>query len=361
MPKPKQKDMNTIASNSRRRSNSRTNNLRIDEDRLRAERRMMAFDQASEGEESGTDNEVQNYDGEHAESGDDGLEEEEEEEGEEEEEEVSEDSQSDSDDRSDDDTDSDESRVDDEIERIEQSLANIPFEKLAEIQEKVGMKAFHKNFRKQATHDSEEDTDEEESRPKEKKKEKKVAKNTRKQAEIEKRKHKNAPMEISIKRPVSRFREVVPIEATKRRDPRFDQLSGKLNQDLFEKSYSFIADYKQSELSQLKEKLKKTKNPLEKERLLGELKRLESKEAALKREKHLKELKRARKKAEMKLISEGKKPYFLKKSDEKKLELVERFNELKKDPKAIEKAIEKRRKRNAAKEHRRMPFKRRRT
>ena len=55
----------------------------------------------------------------------------------------------------------------------------------------------------------------------------------------------------------------------KRRDPRFDKLSGQLNQDLFEKSYGFLNDYKKSEMDMLRQRLKKEKDPEEAEKLKG--------------------------------------------------------------------------------------------
>lgn len=44
------------------------------------------------------------------------------------------------------------------------------------------------------------------------------------------------------------------------RDPRFDSLSGNFNKDLFEKSYSFLNDYRKAEVEQLHKELKKEKS-----------------------------------------------------------------------------------------------------
>ncbi|KAI9473934.1 MAG: hypothetical protein EXX96DRAFT_579922 [Benjaminiella poitrasii] len=76
-------------------------------------------------------------------------------------------------------------------------------------------------------------------------------------------------MEVSSKRAVGRHREVVQLQAVKRRDPRFDKLSGHFNQDLFEKSYGFINEYKKSEMEMLKERIKKEKDPDTQEKLQG--------------------------------------------------------------------------------------------
>lgn len=134
------------------------------------------------------------------------------------------------------------------------------------------------------------------------------------------------------------------------RDPRFEKLSGHFNQDLFEKSYAFLDDYKQSEQELLRKQIKKTKNPEHREelqQLLLKMVRMEIKrrglgdeqyvgkyvrqgsatlitsitylcyfqttrEASAQEAKRKQQLKRERKKAEAELVKQGKTPYFLK-------------------------------------------------
>ncbi|KAJ2478109.1 hypothetical protein IWW56_003933, partial [Coemansia sp. RSA 2131] len=55
---------------------------------------------------------------------------------------------------------------------------------------------------------------------------------------------------------------------------------------------------------------------------------------------------------------QGKRPYFLGKRDLKDLEVAQKFNKLKGSAK-LDKFMEKRRKRNANKDHRNMPYQRR--
>lgn len=50
------------------------------------------------------------------------------------------------------------------------------------------------------------------------------------------------------------------ILAQKTRDPRFDGLSGTLNQELFQKSYSFLVDQKQNEIKTLQKELSAAKS-----------------------------------------------------------------------------------------------------
>jgi ribosomal RNA-processing protein 36 len=57
-------------------------------------------------------------------------------------------------------------------------------------------------------------------------------------------------------------------------------------------------------------------------------------------------------------VKDGKKPFYLKKSEQRRLELVAKYEELKGSGK-LEKYLEKRRKKNAAKDHRYLPSTRR--
>ncbi|ORX91176.1 ribosomal RNA processing protein 36 [Basidiobolus meristosporus CBS 931.73] len=167
-------------------------------------------------------------------------------------------------------------------------------------------------------------------------------------------------MEVTSKRPVSRFRNVVEGPKLKTRDPRFDNLSGKLNEEMFGKSYQFLENYKSDELRMLRESIAKERDPKQVEKLKSQLQRMQSQQAAMKEKHRKQEIKHSRKKAEMEMVSKGKKPFFLKRSELKKLELVDKFKNLK-EAGSIDKVIEKRRKHNAAKQHKRIPFKRRRT
>ncbi len=78
----------------------------------------------------------------------------------------------------------------------------------------------------------------------------------------------NRPREMSSKKPVPRYREVVQI--TRRpdvRDPRFDERAGTLNEDLFKKSYGFLEEMKRKEKKVVQREAKKTKNPERKQQL----------------------------------------------------------------------------------------------
>jgi len=114
---------------------------------------------------------------------------------------------------------------------------------------------------------------------------------------------------------------VAPAEAfntnsKKRRDPRFDSMSGKFNEDLFEKTYSFLDEKRDNELSQLKkniDKMQKRKSRLRDNEAehLDELKQQYSNMKQAKKTKEhsekLKELKRKRKREEKEKIESGEK------------------------------------------------------
>ena len=57
-------------------------------------------------------------------------------------------------------------------------------------------------------------------------------------------------------------------------------------------------------------------------------------------------------------VEAGKKPYYLKKSEQRKLELLAKYRELKEGG-GLDKFMEKRRKKNASKDHRYVPSQRR--
>jgi ribosomal RNA-processing protein 36 len=80
--------------------------------------------------------------------------------------------------------------------------------------------------------------------------------------------------------------------------------------------------------------------------------------ATTKREEVQKKKAHERKKLERELVLQGKKPFYTKKSDEKTLELLEKFTDLKQKGQ-LNKYLVKKKRRNAAKEHKHIPWRRR--
>mmetsp|Transcript_87330 Transcript_87330/g.232732 ORF Transcript_87330/g.232732 Transcript_87330/m.232732 type:complete len:278 (-) Transcript_87330:62-895(-) len=225
----------------------------------------------------------------------------------------------------DDESDEDESESEDEKERLRASLSDIPFEVLQEM-------------RKDGTVRNQQEKKESLDKPR--------------------RKSKHAPLEMSSKRPVSRYREVVAMPTKRNVDPRFERTSGKLNEELFRKSFAFVAQKRQEEMKELKQRMSKIKDPTAREELAAELdalQRVQQREAAVEARR---ERETERKRTERKLVREGKKPFFLKKSDQRNLELAKRFEDLSKKGK-VDDVVAKRRRKNAQKDHRYMPYQRR--
>ncbi|KAI9809587.1 MAG: hypothetical protein M1825_000019 [Sarcosagium campestre] len=167
------------------------------------------------------------------------------------------------------------------------------------------------------------------------------------------RSSKHAPSEVTSKRAVTRRRGAIPIQKPGSRDPRFDPLTGSVDEDRLKRNYSFLEDYKAHELKQLKDAIKKTKDEGEREILKRELLSLESKQRAQESKDKQREIVRKHRSQEKELIKQGKQPFYLKKGDQKKMALMERYNGLK--GKQLDHVLERKRKKKASKERKNMP------
>ncbi|KAI5461127.1 hypothetical protein BGZ63DRAFT_404025 [Mariannaea sp. PMI_226] len=165
-----------------------------------------------------------------------------------------------------------------------------------------------------------------------------------------KRSSKHAPQEQSSKRPVSRRREFMADENPRRqyRDPRFDPLVGRLDEEKAKKNYAFLDEYREKELADLRAQVKKTKNPEEKEALKREVLSIESKKKSRQRKEEAQNLLNEHRKREKELVAQGKTPFYLKKSEQKKQLLVDRYASMSKGQ--VDRAIERKRKKVAGKE-----------
>ncbi|KAF1926828.1 DUF947-domain-containing protein [Didymella exigua CBS 183.55] len=172
------------------------------------------------------------------------------------------------------------------------------------------------------------------------------------------RSSKHAPAVQSSKRMVSRKRQVVDVKKPVFRDPRFENIGGpKPDENTLSKRYSFLNDYKVSEIAELKKAIKKSRNGDEKEQMRKQLESMESQMKTQQRKDEQQAVVRDHKKKEKELIKEGKTPFYLKKSEQKKLALIDRFQNMK--AKQRDRTIERRRKKVTSKERRNMPAERR--
>lgn len=168
---------------------------------------------------------------------------------------------------------------------------------------------------------------------------------------------KHAPAELSSKKAVSRKREVVPTQRINHRDPRFEPLGGSVDERKTENNYSFLDGYRDSEISELKSVIRKTKDSEAKDKLKRALLSMESRKKAQEMKEQQQHVLRKHRKEEKQKIGQGKRPFYLKKADQKRMALVERFEGMK--GKQVDKVIERRRKKMAAKERKGMPDARR--
>ncbi|XP_042341202.1 ribosomal RNA processing protein 36 homolog [Plectropomus leopardus] len=168
--------------------------------------------------------------------------------------------------------------------------------------------------------------------------------------------NKNRPMEVSAKKPAPFLRQVVAVRKPTLRDPRFDDLSGEYKPEIFEKTYKFITDIKRREKEVVqKQQLKKIKtNVPRKEKLQFLLKRMENQERARLSREQQRERELQLKRQQRERANQGARPFFLKSSEKKKLQLAEKYQELKKSGK-LDNFLNKKRKRNAGKDRRKLP------
>jgi len=223
---------------------------------------------------------------------------------------------------------------DDEFLQLRKELSDMPFEDLQKLKEKIGTKMFSQAMssgKKSEKHSG-----------------------NKSGSKSFKRTNKNRPMEMSSKKPVKIIRDHVKKNKCVTRDPRFDDLSGEYSETFFNTAYSFIGDVKQREKEKLEGKLKKEKDPENKEKLQFLINRMTQQEKSERQKEQRQEQEQKFKKQERELVKEGKTPFYLKKSDKKTLELAEKFKELSKSGK-VDKFLMKKRKKNAAKDRKKLP------
>ena len=185
---------------------------------------------------------------------------------------------------------------------------------------------------------------------------------------------KHAPAIQSSKRPVSRNRTVLAVSnpRPKALDPRFSSLSGPApDPSRLRQRYAFLNDYRQNEMDELRTVLNNSKKASgqkgkkrtahvdeeTRDRLKKELGRMENRARAESDKERQERVMHEWKRAEREKVQQGKKPFYLKNSEQKKLTLADKFENMK--AKEREKAVKQRRKREGEREKRSMPAARR--
>jgi len=215
---------------------------------------------------------------------------------------------------------------------IRSQLANLTFEELEALKSKLGTKVYNEALFGTKTRST-------------------MGCSKSKLAKKFKRDNKNRPREISSKVGVNRIRQVVPVKRKQKRDPRFENLCGELNEEFWKKDYSFLREMAKEEETTMKEKLKSNKNITEaqKEKMKEYLQRMANKERSDAEKEKVKIKRREEKQENVQRVKEGKKPYFMKKSTRKYVELAEKYDELKASGK-LESYLKKKRKKNAVRD-----------
>ncbi|GAA6019207.1 hypothetical protein JCM11491_001417 [Sporobolomyces phaffii] len=257
--------------------------------------------------------------------------------------------------------------LDEEDEDTEAKLASIPFTSLLKAQKQLSKSTAHasrkgKGKAKANEDEDDEDDDDDDARDGSRKGKKKSPQDRagRGKKGIEGRSNKHAPTEMSTKRPVSRARQIVEPTTLKARDPRFDSLSGSVNQDLFQRSYSFLSGSLEKEVETLRQTaVKARKNAqlpeAEKEKIEDSLRRMENRLVERKRKEREHAAMKDWKKEEKEKRQQGKGAFYLKEADKKKLFLKAKFDELSQDKRKLSKAMDKKRRKTSQKEKKQMP------
>ena len=169
---------------------------------------------------------------------------------------------------------------------------------------------------------------------------------------------RKAPVETTSRKPVSRFKQVVKVNKRESHDPRFSNAHGTLNRWAFKKDYDWLYRMKDTENVQMEAQYKSLRRKgsktdaewIEQERLKKQLDRARAEKKMEEREE--KEWQMQQQYNE----SVGRKGghWFLKKSEKKEIETVQKFKNLQKANK-LEDWMAKKRKHHASKDAEAMP------
>lgn len=224
-----------------------------------------------------------------------------------------------------------ESDMDDEKEEIRAELRSMTFEELMKLKEELGSKLYREAVLERDA---------------------KACPTTKNKY---KRLNKNRPREQSSRYQVpfvgglQRSQKKDP-EPT---DPRFNENAGAYNAKTFKENYKFLTNIRKKEIIQLKKQLSQTEDPEERRKIKDTMLSLRNKNVE---EKNWHEKQSALKVEQIEILkakSEGRAPHYTTKKERRARELVKRFETLKKTG-ALSKHLEKRRKKNAAKDRKKL-------
>ncbi|XP_051880726.1 ribosomal RNA processing protein 36 homolog [Pristis pectinata] len=210
---------------------------------------------------------------------------------------------------------------------VREELSTLSFEELQELQSKVGLKVYN-----QIVCDS----------------------GKEQHGGRHKCAQKDRPLEMSSKQPVPFLRRPAAVKKRVVRDPRFDDLSGNYNPEIFDKTYAFLAKVRSQEKELIKQKLRRVKKEQSRQQLEYVLQRMMEQDKAQERARQQRERMKQFKQEQRQRVQQGSKPYFLKRSEQRTLALADKYQALKRSGK-LESFLGKKRKRNATKDRRKLP------
>ncbi|XP_058812652.1 ribosomal RNA processing protein 36 homolog [Topomyia yanbarensis] len=139
------------------------------------------------------------------------------------------------------------------------------------------------------------------------------------------------------------------------KDPRFDANQGYFSGRKFREQYGFINELRSEELASLQAQLEESVDPIEIDRLKFAIRRTENQVREFNKQKEQDKKRQLERQETRKAIEEGKRPFYEKKSTKKARELVEKYDQLRETGK-LGKHIDKRRKKNTAKDRKKLDF-----
>uniref|UniRef100_A0A2M4BWP1 rRNA biogenesis protein RRP36 n=1 Tax=Anopheles marajoara TaxID=58244 RepID=A0A2M4BWP1_9DIPT len=249
-------------------------------------------------------------------------------------------------------TDDDEEDEEEDVPKLaDKEFKEIPFEDLLKLQKKLGTRVYNEAiFGKVATKPKTVDTE------KDAKKRKAEQEATYSESDDD----DSGPEEISSRKKMPAFAKARrgnndESVAQRPRDPRFDPKQGYFSGRKFRQDYGFINDLRTKELKKLQSKLRSAADPEEAEKIKFVMRRTENQVREYAKQKQLDEARMQEKKQARQAISEGKRPFYERKSTKKARDLVEQYDRLKEDGK-LAKHIDKRRKKISAKDRKKLDF-----
>jgi len=209
----------------------------------------------------------------------------------------------------------------DERQTFRQELSKMSIEEIQKLKEKIGLKIFNQSL------------------------------GISKPSKVQdfKRANKNRPREMSSKKTVARFREVVPVVKQEKRDPRFDPLCGDFDVKIFTNSYKFVNDIKSQELQTLKKELENEENPERKAKIKFLIQRIKNQQREERKREEKVEEKKVETKERKELLKTGKKPFVMSKAKKKEFDLAATYEKLK-ETGGLDNYIKKKTKKNVAKD-----------